>query len=220
MRNIQENIKKQFQKLKSKMPEKRKLVLIVASCIFIISFLSLSYYLLAPKLIGFFNPVKPMDTIKYDIPLEVAEKLGISSNEEPKEIEGNRLIIPSIGVDTRIIEGQTLDVLNHEEGVWRESSINSPLEEGSNTVIAGHRFQYLPPNRTTFYHLDKVKEGEKILVYWEDKPMVYEVYETKVVTPTQTDIRLPIEDQTTLTIYTCTPLGSDAERIVIIAKLI
>ena len=137
-----------------------------------------------------------------------------STNQKP----GNRLILPNIGVDTQIIEGSNIYVIGKNQGVWRETSTINPTSEG-NIVIAGHRFLYTATNGGWFYNLPELKVGQKIYIRWDDKIYEYEIYNTKTVQPTQVDIRnadpaVPKK----LTLYTCFPLGSTAERFVIEAK--
>jgi|694.fasta_scaffold50100_7 LPXTG-site transpeptidase (sortase) family protein len=137
----------------------------------------------------------------------------------------NRLVIPKIAVDTPIVEGSDLDILLREEGAWREPDSASPSQDG-NMVIAGHRFQYLPPNTTTFYNLNKLKTGDKILVYWKEgdvfKDYVYEIYETLTVNPQDTFVRNFNPNNTKeITLYTCGPeVGDNTKRIVVKGKII
>jgi LPXTG-site transpeptidase (sortase) family protein len=158
-----------------------------------------------------------------------------SENSEPKEKPeikmtnklppDHRLVIPKIGVDTAIVEGSNLEVLDRVEGAWREPGSSTPLSSG-NMVIAGHRFQYLPPNTTTFYHLNKLASGDKILVYWKEdgeiKDYIYEIYNIQVVEPTAYEVRFPNpEYEKEITLYTCGPeVGERDKRIVVKAKLI
>lgn len=61
--------------------------------------------------------------------------------------------------------------------------------------------------------------GEKIFIRWDNKMYEYEIYNTRSVQPTQVDIRDPDPKVSRkLTLYTCSPLGSTAERFVIEAK--
>ncbi len=134
-------------------------------------------------------------------------------------------MIPKIGVDSEILEGDTLDILNKKEGVWREPDSSTPENIG-NMVIAGHRFQYLPPNTNTFYNLDKLNVNDIIVIYWQKdskiQDFIYKIYDIKEVNPNQTEIRnfdKNLNGQ--LTLYTCGPnVGEKDKRIVIKAKLI
>lgn len=126
----------------------------------------------------------------------------------------NRLVIPKIGVDTQIVEGKTETTLY--QGVWRVPSGSTP-DQGSNTILTGHRFQYRPPNNTTFYLLDKLTAGDEVIVFWNQKKHEYRVTETKVVANNDFSIQAGTSD-TRLTLYTCTPLFSTTKRLVVVAS--
>ncbi len=123
----------------------------------------------------------------------------------------NRVVIPKIGVDTAVLEGSSLAVLNKLDGVWHETGTQS-----NNLVLAGHRFKYLPPNTTTLYNLDKLQIGDTIIVDWYRVRYVYIVTESKIVAKSDIAIRNPTPTPT-LTIYSCEE-KNQAHRIVVTAK--
>lgn len=126
----------------------------------------------------------------------------------------NTLIIPGLGMAEAIHEGQNASTLN--KGVWHRPATSTP-DKQSNTVLSGHRFTY--SGKSVFYYLDKVKVGDPVYVYWDQKQYRYEVTQLLEVSPDAGSI----EDATNeprLTIYTCTPLWSAKNRLVIQAKLI
>ncbi len=130
----------------------------------------------------------------------------------PKE---NTLVIPQIGVDSEVVGGIGPDAL--DRGLWHRPNSSTP-DKGGNTVITGHRFLYSSGPKT-FYNLDKVKIGDKFFMFWEGKEYDYEVVDIFIVEPDQTEI----EDQSPeplLTLYTCTPLWTATQRLVIRARLI
>lgn len=142
---------------------------------------------------------------------ELAQETGSHSTQEaPKE---NRLVIPSIQLNEPILEGNSINVIT-KGGTWRRPQSSTPLED-SNTVIVGHR--YYGSNVSTFYHLDKVLIGQRLAIYWEGHEQLYEVTESKVVDPSNIDVEAPTQDKR-LTIYTCTPIWTAKDRLVIIAK--
>ncbi len=126
----------------------------------------------------------------------------------------NRLVISSIGVNIQVVEGSSAEAL--DRGAWRRPNTSTP-DRGGNTVITGHRFKYLPPNNLTFYNLDKVKEGDKIIVYWQGIEYDYYVTEIFEVDPSQTEVEENTA-QPRLTLYTCTPLWTAERRLVIVAE--
>jgi LPXTG-site transpeptidase (sortase) family protein len=140
------------------------------------------------------------------------------SDEAIQKLKGNRLILPSIGVNAEIIDGRDVYVIGKNQGVWRETNSIDPSKDG-NIVIAGHRFLYTARNGGYFYNLPELKLGSKIYIRWKDTVYEYEVYNTKTVLPEQVDIRdRDPKVSKKLTLYTCYPLGSTAKRYVVEAK--
>jgi sortase A len=128
----------------------------------------------------------------------------------------NRLVIPKIGVNAKIVEGSSENVMY--KGVWHIPSTSSPDKEG-NTVISGHRFQYRPPNNTTFYLLDKLGKGDYLIVYWQGKEYDYRVTKTMVVGPKESSL-LENTTKPILSLFTCTPLFTTKQRLFVIGELI
>lgn len=125
----------------------------------------------------------------------------------------DHLVIPKISLDQKIWFGDDSRLVSR--GVWHIPRSSTP-DKGSNTVLVGHRFSYKDP--AVFYHLDKVEVGDPIIAVFEGKLYNYEVTETKIVNPTD----VYVEDQTTderLTLYTCHPLWSIRQRLVVVARL-
>lgn len=139
--------------------------------------------------------------------------LSLSGN---KERTGNYLIIPKIGVDIPIIDSDNSD-LALSRGAWRMPETSTP-DKGGNTVIAGHRFKYLPPNNLTFYLLDKLAKGDKMTIIWSGKTYNYKVAETKIVSPDEISVLDPTQE-TTLTLITCDPIFSEENRLVVIGEI-
>lgn len=125
----------------------------------------------------------------------------------------NTLVVPSLNLSESIFDGKSPNVL--EKGIWHRPGTSTP-DAGSNTVLAGHRFTY---NNKVFYHLDKVQLKDQIIVYWQGKVYEYEVSNIKVVPPTEVSVEASTDDAM-LTMYTCTPLVTGKDRLIIQAKLI
>lgn len=124
----------------------------------------------------------------------------------------NRLVIPKIGVDNQIVEGN--DDRSLYRGIWHYPTSSTP-DRGGNTVLTGHRFQYLAGPRT-LYLLDQTKVGDIIIVYWKGTEYDYIIKERKIVNPSAVEI-LSNTDNPQLTLFTCTPLFSTKQRLVLIA---
>jgi sortase A len=147
---------------------------------------------------------------------ELSREQGNTNEAELAPIpEVNTLVVPDIQVDTPIIEGQDISALS-VDGVWRRPHTSTP-DRGSNTVIVAHRFSYSDP--ATFYHLDKVEQGHKFALYWNQQEYVYEVFDISVVNPDQIEIEAPT-DEPIVTLYTCTPVWTAAQRLVVKARLV
>lgn len=130
----------------------------------------------------------------------------------PKE---NTLVIPRLLMQEQIFEGPNVGVLR--KGIWRRPSTDAP-DRGGNTVIVGHRFTYSDPSGP-FYHLNKVKIGDEIFVYWQEKKYTYRVSNVAVVPATDLEVE-ETSSTPVLTLYTCTPLWSAKDRLVVQAKLV
>jgi sortase A len=166
------------------------------------------YTLLLPWLpsLWFFAQERAADTSSPEKQAQVVKEK--TTNPKP----GNWLYIPRLKLEEKINEGTDLRALN--TGVWRRPNTARP-NNGNNTVIVGHRFTY--DGKSVFYNLDKVKSGDTIALRWEGKTYKYLVKETKVVSATAVEI----EEETTekqLTLYTCTPLWSAKDRLVIVSQ--
>ncbi|MFA6043273.1 MAG: sortase, partial [Patescibacteria group bacterium] len=91
--------------------------------------------------------------------------------------------------------------------------------EGGNVVLSAHRFRYRPPSNLTLYLLDQVKPGDIMIIYWQGKEFDFKVGTTKVVPSTQTDIVEPTLTPQ-LTVFTCHPLFSTKNRLVVVGELL
>ncbi len=137
------------------------------------------------------------------------------TTKNPKTYAANTIIIPRLRMTEKIYEGPDISAAN--KGVWRRPNSSTPPKD-SNTVLAGHRFMYNNP-RGVFYHLDKIKIGDELAVFWKQKRYVYKVDSIATVPATESDVESPTDDAV-LTLYTCTPLWSAKDRLVVRAKLI
>lgn len=134
--------------------------------------------------------------------------------DKPKTHKKNTLIIPRLRMSEEIFEGPDISAAN--KGVWRRPNSSIPPQD-SNTVLVGHRFMYNNPSGV-FYHLDKVNVGDELAIFWKQKRYVYKVETIKTVPATASNIEASSKDAM-LTLYTCTPLWSAKDRLVVTAKL-
>ena len=217
MQKIELNKIKDKLKVLKQLPLKLKLALGFFSVVILVCLVAL----LLPLWPRVNYAFKRIDPNKFDYPVSYAQfkdEIKTSENQKPIPTE-NRLVIPKIDVDSEILESETLDILSVKEGVWREPFTSNPELPG-NMVIAGHRFQYLPPNTNTFYNLDQMQEGDNIMVIWNQEVLIYKVYSVFEVTAEQIEIRNNSDYAHEITIYTCTPLYSSENRLVVKAYLV
>lgn len=148
------------------------------------------------------------------LPYATAQDTSQTPNATRKPVpDDQRLVIPKIALDEHIFTGS--DPYLVHKGVWARPNTSTP-DKGGNTVMVGHRFTY--NGASVFYNLDKIEVGDKISVYWNKTEYIYTVNETKVVPATQISIEDPT-DTAQLTLYTCTPIWSAKDRLVIVASL-
>lgn len=119
------------------------------------------------------------------------------------------LVIPKIHLDTYVFHGTDKATLKKGPGHYEETPL--PGKEG-NVAIAGHRTLYGHP----FRNLDKLRKGDKIIVYTKKKMFVYRVIKKHYVSPKQVSVVFPTTDNR-LTLTTCTPVGRATNRLVIVA---
>jgi len=146
---------------------------------------------------------------------QIPELVAAVQDGRPPDVipDKNTLVIPSMNLQQEVFESKNQSALN--KGVWRFPNASTPAE-GNNTVLIGHRFTYNGP--AVFYHMDLVKKGDKIVMYWDKKKYEYTVEEVTVVPPSAKEIQQRDVGEERLTIYTCTPLMTARNRLVIIAK--
>ena len=128
-----------------------------------------------------------------------------------------KLIIDKIGVDMPISAASD-SAEGLATGAWLIPNTSTP-DKSSNTAIAGHRFQNLPPSSKTLYLLDKLENGDEIVVYWQNKKYTYQMSNSEIVLPDDLSV-LNATSSSRLTLITCTPVFSTEKRLIVIADLV
>jgi sortase A len=122
------------------------------------------------------------------------------------------IAIPSIGLDKVLFEG--VDVPTLKKGPGHMPWTPLPGQPG-NAVVSGHRTTYGAP----FFDLDKVENGDEIIVTTALGTSVYAVRRTIIVAPT--DVWVTEEMQGAwLTLTTCNPKYSARQRLIVQAELV
>jgi sortase A len=119
-----------------------------------------------------------------------------------------RIKIPSIGLDTVVVEGITPSALRAGAGHYPQTPLPC---EGGNVSIAGHRTTYGRP----FGNVDQLKPGATIELTTPIGGCVYQVAKDPyVVAPSDMTVIDPTGERS-LTLTTCHPKGSAAQRLII-----
>lgn len=119
--------------------------------------------------------------------------------------------IPRIGITKHVVEGVGIEDLKKGPGRYPGTSL--PGTSG-NAAIAGHRTTYGAP----FFDLDQLQPGDPIYVTTTLGRFRYDVRETIIVTPSDAWVLDQTEDNR-LTLTTCHPKFSAAQRMIVIADL-
>ncbi|QFG23692.1 class E sortase [Actinomadura sp. WMMB 499] len=128
------------------------------------------------------------------------------------------LAIDRISVKAKVFAGVEEQVLQH--GVGHYPGTARPGEQG-NTVLLGHRTTHLHP----FLDLDKLKRGDAVELRAGGRTHVYRVQDKRVTMPDDRSALEPVPyrpwsppDGAYVTLITCHPKGSDARRLIVVAR--
>lgn len=125
------------------------------------------------------------------------------------------LVIPKLSLDLPIYHGTDENTLM--VGVGHVEGTQLPVgTAGGRCVLAGHSGM---PNARMFDDIHLLEEGDRFVVWTLGRPLAYEVIESKVVLPEDSDEILPPEDDSDLvTLVTCTPYGVNTHRLLVTGK--
>jgi sortase A len=129
----------------------------------------------------------------------------------PSPEQAVRIQISSIKVDAPIVQGDGWEQL--KKGVGQHIGSPDPGQDG-NIVLSAHNDVF----GEIFRDLEKIKIGDQIIIFSQQRQYVYVVTNSLIVLPTQVEVMQPSSDAT-LTLITCYPYLVDNKRIVVKAKL-
>ena len=149
----------------------------------------------------------------------------------PPEAENSNILeMSQFGIKAPILQVETADskVIYEKlkQGVVLYPSSDIPGEGYS--IIIGHSSQYpWSPGKykSVFSLLNELKQGDKIYVFWNQKPLVFEVKEKNIFLPwpkgtESTETVFPPSDEPTLILQSCWPVGIASKRVAIKAVLV
>jgi sortase A len=124
-----------------------------------------------------------------------------------------RIEMPRIGVDKIVVAGVEKNDLKKGPGHYPETPLPGQL---GNSAIAGHRTTFGQP----FFDIDKLANGDEIIVTTLTGRYVYRVTGQEIVSPSDYQV-IATTDPTraTLTLTSCHPKYTARERIIIFAEL-
>ena len=122
------------------------------------------------------------------------------------------LVIPRISLDQVIVEGVQTTQLSLGPGHYPGTAL--PGQRG-NAAVAGHRTTHGAP----FNSLADLRPGDAIVVTTLQGRFIYRVTRSEVVSPDDRSVLAPTANSR-LTLTTCTPKYSAAQRLIVMARLI
>ena len=143
-------------------------------------------------------------------------------------LSNNTIWIPKLGIKAPVLwditsSGDiTSDILTAlQKGVVRYPQTALPDQVG-NVFLTGHSSNYWWEKgsyKTIFALLDRLVVGDMIYIKYDSQVYTYRVNGQKVVKPSETSV-LERTEHATLSLMTCTPVGTNLLRRVVTAQLI
>lgn len=127
------------------------------------------------------------------------------------EFTGALIEIPALGVSAAVVRGTSLADLRKGPGWYEESA----LPGSGNTAIAGHRTTY----GAWFRNVDQLKAGDIISLRYAERNFLYKVERVFPIASNDWSVIEPC-GYPALTLTTCHPVGSAAQRLVVRAALV
>jgi sortase A len=122
-----------------------------------------------------------------------------------------RIQIPAIGVDAPVVQGDGWEQL--KKGVGQHIGTPNPGENG-NIVLSAHNDVF----GEIFRDLDQLKDGDKVILFTNQRTFTYIVRQSQIVEPTHVEVMAPTKEPV-VTLISCYPYRVDNKRIVISAHL-
>jgi sortase A len=147
-------------------------------------------------------------------------------NRAPDPSAGDQIIIPAIDSTAPIIFEPSTDEKAVEKalltGVDHYGGTANPGQTG-NSVIFGHSSGQLWSSgkyKYIFTLLNKLKPGDQIIIDYQGKRYIYKVTSSDIILPTNLSVLNQNVHKPTLTLITCSPVGTNRNRLVVHADQI
>lgn len=122
-----------------------------------------------------------------------------------------RIQIPAIKVDAPVVQGDGWEQL--KKGVGQHPGSADPGEVG-NVILSAHNDIF----GEIFRDLDKLKTGDRIILFTSQRSYTYVITSIKIVEPTDVEV-MASSSNPTVTLISCYPYLVDKQRIVVIGQL-
>jgi len=141
----------------------------------------------------------------------------------PLALPARRLIVPTIGVDSRVLPiGTYID--RHGELAWETAAFAVGHHRGTagpgqpgNMVLSGHISS--PGEGAVFHRLPELKTGEGIIVRTDERQYLYRVTDVKTVGPREVSVMAQTSDPV-VTLITCFPDRIYSHRLIVTGTLV
>jgi sortase A len=132
-------------------------------------------------------------------------------NEVPAGAAIGTITIPKIGVNNIVVQGTDTSSLEKGPGHYPQTALPGL---GQTVAIAGHRTTYLAP----FRNINALARGDRIVLTMPYARFTYLVQYHRIVLPADVGVVRDVGYER-LVLSACNPLYSDAQRIIVFARL-
>ncbi len=122
-----------------------------------------------------------------------------------------RIQVPAIGVEAPVVMGDGWEQL--KKGVGQYIGSPNPGQDG-NLILSAHNDVF----GEIFRDLDRLKSGDEIVLFTNQRTYTYIVRQTQIVDPSQVEVMAPTQEPV-VTLISCYPYLVDDQRIVVSAYL-
>lgn len=138
----------------------------------------------------------------------------------------SKIIIPKINVEVPVVYDVSTEEKAIQEGL--ENGVvhygTSPIAgQTGNTVIVGHSSNNILNKgryKFAFVLLNRLEAGDTFFIHKDGVRYTYQVFEKKIVKPTDVSVLGPSSKPTTATLITCDPPGTSVNRLIVVAEQI
>ncbi len=205
--------------------------ILIFLCIFFVVYATINFNSLLNVISYWYtNDIKISDKYNSNLPetlisIKNGQEFDTSQTELPYVEEGH-LLIPRINTDVPIIWQVKNDEKNIQDnlqkGVIHLDGTALPGQLG-NTFITGHSSNYIWAKgnyKNVFALLSRLAVGDLIYLKYNNNIYIYKTDSIRTVKPQDLSVLNKTDGAATLSLMTCTPLGTSLNRLIVKADLI